>query len=101
MDYSQIERMSSQEKLRYLATRVSSPLEDEDERHAQSLAVAERKYGDFSVIDEEIRQIGRSLNDNGGLGRMQLVAYRAKAIDRNVDMDRISGLWSGTGQWLA
>jgi hypothetical protein len=68
-------------------------LNKKDERTANQLVLASHKK-DLDLV----KQIGRQLNDEGGLDRMKLICYRADNIGG--DTRWIEMMWSGIGEWL-
>jgi hypothetical protein len=68
------------------------PLDDESEAVAKQLSIASH-----AKDRDKVKEIGRQLNDAGGLDRMKLLCYRARHIggdDRWIEM-----MWSGIGEW--
>lgn len=72
--------------------RAQSRLDERDEAIAKKLIIASHQKD-----REKTKEIGRQLNDSGGIERMKLLCYRARHLggdDRWIEM-----MWSGIGEW--
>ena len=76
--------------------RSQSRLNDEDEAIATELIIASHNK-DIEKDIEKIKNIGRQLNDFGGIERMKLLCYRVR--HRGGDDRWIEMMWSGIGDW--
>ncbi len=73
--------------------RAMLPLDEADEMLARELSRASH-----GKDREKVREIGRRLDDEGGIEKMKLVCYRVRHIggdDRWLEM-----VWSGIGEWM-
>lgn len=72
--------------------RAQMRLDDKDEAIAEELIIASHKKD-----RERTKEIGKQLNESGGIERMKLLCYRARHLggdDRWIEM-----MWSGIGDW--
>ena len=73
--------------------RAKSKLDDESEAIVTELIIASHKQD-----NDKIKQIGKQLNDSGGIEKMKLFYYRAE--HRGGDGRWIEVMWSGIGDWM-
>ena len=75
---------------------AQSDLGGENESFAQRLVYLQSQSGD-ATAKTEIRRIGEQLGDNGGHGRMALVAYRVEYLGGS--SRQLEYAWAGICGW--